>query len=849
MFSLQKNFNKPTVQLSSEEFTRLVISDEVNDLIRAYRQRLPELQNPDLPATTKQEIARLKSSLPLIIYQATFDETESKGGVKAAWRKQSAARLNGLFMLDVDHVDTPKEMFEGWVRDHVAQHAELQGLLPVEQRSAFCDSLGILLVHVTPSGHGLRFVAKADVERGNLADNQHWLAQQLNVTVDEACKDASRCSFCPGFEDLLFIKQVELFGYENKAYDERWGETYRIAGGKRPVAAKTDSVAAKADNEGAKADSEVTAVVKAGTGEGYHGVPYVIICNKWFELVLGGQPTVGDRHGSLYRLACDLRYICDFNPVVLADILSSIEVGQEIITERGQAEIERIATDACNQRRNIYLPKRLQQVLAALDIKTTSDRQTTSSSQQGGEGEGTAPVVMDYEYWSQRLKPFLKDGDPLSEAVKTLPDHHKMGGILAAGCMFGTYLTRTWWHHFDGKTCRLSFLVYIPGNAASGKSFIVDLDRLIMEPLRMMDEKGRQAEEKYEEEVKKRSMSTKNARGEAPQRPAFDVRVIPSSISNKMMYRRSKNSVDPEVRDENGNLLHHHLYTMESELATALRAQQGSWAGKLDFELKSFHNEYAGVDYADEGSANGLAQVNWNQVVSGTWGAFWRKFGRGNVLDGMATRLCLFPMPDNAFTMIERRDVAIDKEREQLLRTIGLKLEEVKGLLDVPRLVDYCYEYEAKLTEEARVEQDRLLDYFRKRIPIIMIRYTLVRIVTRQLDAILRGEDIVVTDEDLEFARLIGDFCLFTQMFVFGDKVEKALELENCNFVPRKRSNKVRFAYAQLPMEGITREMLVAKGISNSLNAATKTLNGWQADGLVEFQGSSFRKLYEEIPL
>ncbi len=867
MIVFQKKFNQPTAVMTSEDFARLVISEDVINRIKGYRQQLPEFkqlkqliktdeallaEDPNNESGLHQElkaemasaqqkakqISNLKAGLPLIIYQATFDETTSKSGRKAAWRKQSAAHLNGLFMLDIDHIGngengqsadpstmlTPKQMFMGF-RDRI-------------------EELGILLVHITPSGNGLRIVAKADVNRGNLADNQHWLAQQLGVQIDEACKDASRGSFCPSFEDLLHINKEELFTYSNKVYDEKWGDSYR-----NPSSSSRQSGSSETSQSANLSTPLPHREGQGGGSSSYHGVPYAVICDKWFQLVLGGQPSVGDRHGSLYRLACDLRYITDFNPVLLKDILSSIPVGQEIIAERGQAEIERIAEDACNQRRNIYLPKRLQEVLAALDIKVASPAQSNALTVQGGEEKGTAPAVIDYEYWFQRLKPFLEDGDPLSEAVKMLPDHHKIGGILAAGCMFGTYLTRTWWHHFDGKDCRLSFLVYIPGTAASGKSFIGDISNLIMAPLIKMDKEGRQAEEKYEAEVKKRNISSKNAKGEAPERPAYNVRVVPSSISNKVLYRRLKNAVDKEVPDENGEPLHLHLYTVESELATALRAQQGSWAGKLDFELKSFHNEYAGVDYADEGSANGLSQVNWNQVVSGTWGAFWKKFKMSDVLDGMATRLCIFPMPDNEFKMIERRDTIVDKACRELLTTIGLKLEQVKGLLEVPRLVDFCYDYEAKLTEEARLEQDHILDYFRKRIPIIMIRYALVRIVTRQLDAILRGEDIVVADDDLEFARLIGDFCLFTQMYVFGHKVEKALELENSNFVPRKRSNKIRFAYAQLPMEGITREMLVEKGFASSLNSASKTLTGWQADGLIVFQGTSFKKLYEEIPL
>ena len=44
-------------------------------------------------------------------------------------------------------------------------------------------------------GHGMKVVAKADVEAGNIADNQARLALMLGVTIDHACapqEDARR---------------------------------------------------------------------------------------------------------------------------------------------------------------------------------------------------------------------------------------------------------------------------------------------------------------------------------------------------------------------------------------------------------------------------------------------------------------------------------------------------------------------------------------------------------------------------------------------------------------------------------------------------------------------------------
>ncbi len=883
MLSLQSTFSQPTVLLTSEDFARLVISDDVIQRIEAYRDQLPELErlkvlikegqallaeDPDNEAGLHQElqaeiakaqtaakpISDLKAGLPLIIYQATFDETKSKSGQVAAWRKQSAARLNGLYMIDIDHVEQPRKVYEGF-----------------RQRN---DELGILLVHITPSGHGLRIVAKADAERGNLAANQRWLAQELGLKLDEACKDASRGSFCPSFEDLLHINKDELFTYDNKMYDEKWGDSYRNPSTSSTVqpassTAQPASSTAQPDSSETSQSANLSTPLPHREGQGggssYHGIPYAVICDKWFELVLGGQPSVGDRHGSLYRLACDLRYITDFNPVLLKDILSSIPVGQEIIAERGQAEIERIANDACIQRRNVYLPKRLQEVLKALNIVSPTAYSSTTLALQGanggvavssqqGAGQGAAasddvPVVIDHEYWYQRLKPFLKEGDLFSEAVKYLPNHLKMGGILASGCMFGTYLTRVWWKHFDGENCRLSYMVQIVGDAASGKSFIKGLDKLIMDPLEKLDKDGREAERQYKMEVKRRKISSKNAKGEAPKEPAVCIRKIPSATSNNVIQRRLVNAVDPNTIGVNGEPMHLHLYTIETEQVTALKAQKNNWSDKLDIELKSFHNEPTGVDYASDESVNGMTDANYNTVTSGTWGDFKRRYMQGNVLNGMSTRLIIFPMPSNKYKMLDRSDGIVDNEREQLLRTIGFKLEQVKGCINVSRLVDFAYDYGVKLARESELEQDDCLDYFRKRIPIIMIRYTLVRIIARQLDAILRGEDPVVTDEDLDFACLIADFCLMAQMSVFGDCVMKALATENLIFTPRKRSNKVREAYAKLPMEGITPELLVSMGLSNSVNAAKKTLARWQEDGLVAYQEGTFKKIFEEIPL
>ena len=90
MFSYQKNFNYPTLPVDEAQFNALVKATKWNENIDKYRE-------------TGE--ASLKRKLPAFIFQATFDETASKKGKIGAWRKQSATRLTGLVVMDVDHVE------------------------------------------------------------------------------------------------------------------------------------------------------------------------------------------------------------------------------------------------------------------------------------------------------------------------------------------------------------------------------------------------------------------------------------------------------------------------------------------------------------------------------------------------------------------------------------------------------------------------------------------------------------------------------------------------------------------------------------------------------------------------
>lgn len=755
---------------------RLTTDDHVKAITQQVRAAVA--------AGDTEKANQLKRKLPLLVYMAgRIGETTNGRGVTDTWRRQEAILLNGLYMLDVDGLDS--------VADTVAGLGELTPL---------CHELGILLIHITPKGHGLRFVAKADAERGNLSDNQHWLAKQLNLPVDEACKDSSRGSFCPTMDDIIYINK-EIFDYDNKDYDEKYGPAYR-AGSSAGTAVCADAAGAAAGGVGGQDSAEVrTDVEKDAAAEGaadvelevdddgnyvFKGVPFAAICAKYWEQE-GGRPAAGERHTRVLQLANRLRYITDNNPEALLRVIDACGLPRK--------EVEQIARSACSYKMAPFMPPRVRKLLEGVGLASPAQQDA-----QAEDADTDEQLRRNYEDWWVQMQPLLTDG-ALKDATDFMPPLNRLGGVMAAGCMLGTYLTRCWFRHYDGRDRRLSFLVYIIGDAASGKGDFVTMDRLIMEPMKAADRAGREWERQYKEEKQARATSSKAQKADALKQQHPVIRYVPSTISNAKLYARLTDAKE----EVGGEEMHLHLYTFEAELATALRVQTGSWAGKLDLECKSFQNEEAGVDYANEQSVNGIIQVNWNQVITGTPDAMNRKIKPLTVLDGLVTRLALFIMPSNRYHMISRVSQQQNHDAETRLRAWGYKLERLHGEIQCEALVDAAYQWCNDMADEARENRDLVADYFRKRVPMYIVRYGIVYNVLRDYDYLLKQQEagnplkLRLKQQDVDFALLMGDIIFNMQIRQYGEMVRQALINQSKDFVPIIRNTKNYEMFNQLP--------------------------------------------------
>ena len=829
MFCIQDNqYFSPAVPGTREKLNEILDSPQVRwkiETIRAVRQPgavRSWASNTDFQKFCLKEAAKskgnafkeltdeeklerwansLKESLPCLIFGARdFDEVPMKKNPEKRMKRRVLAgiHLSGLFMFDVDHVDNPREIFE---------QTQQEGF-PWE----------VVFAHVTSSGQGLRLVCKARVEIGNIADNQIALAKELDVKPDLSCIDASRISYAPMREDVYYLNEEELLNYYNEEFDKMYCEAYR-KGSTEPTKAQTR----KESNENETLENDEEREIN------YHGVSYAKICEAW-QAAQGGAPTTGDRHRTMLQLALDLRYICDNNPENVDWALRQCGFVQDIIRERGEGEVRAVADTACERRMYKDIPKRMQGVLESVGIR---------SGEPATAQRPVATVDVPYEQFAQRLEPLLSA--PYAEACRGVSRKNWLGAVFASGAMYCTLLSRCWYRHYDGALQRMNPQVLIIGHPASGKSFAKHLDDQIMCSMREQDEVVRLAETRYKQEQKKRGTSSKAQKQDALVEPEGMIRYLPTKTSNNIFFRRLKRAKEMVE----GQQLPLHLYMFDSELDSSISAQSGgAWIGKHDLELKAFHNELSGVDYANGDSINDILPVYWNSVTTGTNVSLHKKFTLRNINDGLCSRVAIFLMERANFRMVGKN--LVDNKTNEALKAWGYKMEKLHGELPLQRLVDHVYDLCELSAQEAEAADDLVLDYLRKRAVFYATWFTVPRIVAREYDKFVKTGKLEITDDDLKFSTLMYDAVIWFQDYFFGQMLQDSWDNAEREYVPRRKNSKNADAYRDLPETFTMKDVMAVLDIED--NPARQQCNRWLKHGFVErVKQGKYKKIFKEI--
>ena len=779
-FCYQKNFCNPTLPVDEPQFWGLVKATKWNENIDKYRET---------------HDAALKRKLPAFIFQATFDETTSKAGKVGAWRKQSATRLTGLVVMDIDHVENPQEVYESWFK------------------ALNLEALGIVLIYITPSGKGLKIVFKADVAKGNLIDNQHAMAKVLGVEVDESCKDASRMSFICKETDILYLDK-ELFTYENKEFGERYNALYRdghsAAERKNTEVVLTNTNLTNLTNNEAPKDSCNSC--NSCSEKTFKGIPYSEIINEWWKLN-GGEPQEGERNVKLYQLAVNLRAICDNNRELLLEIMPRLGLDEQ--------ELRNIVESACKEPPK-GLSKMMQSILAMSDGRGKM------------EDVSHQPSNIDHLLWEwgAEIEALAEDYPLIKDICKGLKRNQYPAALFVAGGLMMTLMTRCTYrfYHRPEELRRLNNSTLIIGDPASGKSFATRLFKLLASPIVAADKIGKDAINAYREQ-----MRTKGANKEKPKKPKVVVRIHPARTSNAQFIQDMVNAVE----DVNGEPMQLHMLTFDTELDNTLSLQKGgSYIDKQALQLKAFHNEEDGQAYSNVDSVFQEFYVIWNYIYTGTPIALKKMVNEQNFGSGLATRLTCIPLPATNFEMMSRESF-VDYDSDERLKAWAEKLDKMKGELSVQKIVDELYDWTARRMEDAKENDSKADEMLLKRCAYHGLNFAAPFIVMRHWDKMHQDGnywcgEFETDDVDWKLAELIVNIQYACQRHYFGAMAENYFDnkLKDAS-VNVQRKQKTYEGFERLPEEFTSEDVMRCFNLKSG-SAVYMRISRLQKDHLIE---------------
>ena len=764
MFCYQKNFSNPTLPVDETQFWALVKATKWNENIDKYRETGD---------------AALKRKLPAFIFQATFDETTSAKGRLGAWRKQAATRLTGLVVMDLDHIENPLTLYQGWI-----------------DKGLDLQALGIVLVYITPSGKGLKIVFKARLDWGNLIDNQHAMAKLLGdeVVVDEACKDSSRMSYICKYTDILFIDK-ELFSYENQEYAERYTALYRDG---------------RSQSESANLPETSTPIEHSNEPVMWRGYDVQCIIDKRYGDKLPCRED-RNRHNESLKLASDLLTLLDGDRGDVQRVLEKQTWVQELISEGER--VENTISSAVEHKRD--KEKKFLNQLPSKPMLEAIQEVTGKTYQEITKGTkaSTAAVLKDDTMaqmlweWGEEIEALSEYYPALKDVCKGLKHNQYPAALFVAGGLMMTLMTRCTYrfYHRPEELRRLNNSTLIIGDPASGKSFATRLFKLLAAPIIEADKIGKEAINAYREQ-----MRTKGANKEKPKKPKVIVRVHPARTSNAQFIQDMVNSV--EVVD--GEPMQLHMLTFDTELDNTICVQKGgSWIDKMSLELKAFHNEEDGQAYSNNDSVLQDFFVTWNYIYTGTPIALKKKVNEQNFGSGLATRLTCVPLPATNFKMMSREQT-VDYDSDNRLKEWAKKLDRTKGELSIQKLVDELYEWTARRMADAEENDSKADEMLLKRCAYHGLNFSAPFIVMRHWGELHQEGEFwcgtFETDEiDWRLAELIVNMQYACQRYYFGAMAEAYFDnkLKDAS-VNVQRRQKTYEGFDRLPDEFTTDDVV-----------------------------------------
>ena len=843
MFCYQRSFGLPTETVNLEQFRALIKAPETFKIVKEAREAL---ENGDKNAYDSK-----KKSLPFVIFVATYDESDKtfenkqtgeKTTRRGKWRNQKYCKLNGLCVIDFDHVDNltpdPSPTGEGSKKTVREIWEEAYAKLSDE------DKARILFVYVTPSGHGLKVVFMADANIGNLIDNQIVFSLKLGLDPDEACKDASRGAFLTTNEDVIYLDE-RIIDYENPEFGAKYNELYHE--GKSQATLNIKDLTEK--GKGPTESTESTEMLEQNAPVGsYNDVPYSKIIEAWLD----GVNLDKNRHNTLTELASHLRYLIGKNPKKITEVVMQLPWVQDLAAE-GE-DVAGTVSSVMGWRYNERMPVKLREALqqaGALEKSTQKEglaRRPEGESQPSlsctsSPGESDIYDALPLEKWAEELQEMAQHYPCMKELFVNVHPYKLPAVWFSSAALFGTLMTRAWYHFWYEPELvrRLNYSIFIIGDPGAGKNVIEKFYKKIADPMIQADGCLIDAVNRYKEGRTERTTSTKAQKGEALKRPVVGIRVHPARTATGEFIRH----MNAAIETVQGVPLNLHMFSFDAELDNVTKQNKGGdWKDREILELKAFHNEEDGQMYANQESVTGMFNVYWNFIYTGTPYALHRKVNQRNFGTGMSTRLAVIPLPDKG---LAKRNQVVDPDANETLKTWAYRLDRVAGEIPVEALNDETFDWQSCHMEIAEFNHDKADRTLLKRIPYYGIGISLPFILMRHWDEWQEQRTLTMDDTDMRLCRLAMEIQYRCQQFFFGEMAYNYFADQNKEFVVRRRSNRYGECFRKLPDEFKMPQFIDCFGCSQP--TAWRSVTRFLQDGVIErIAHGTYRKVLQELP-
>ena len=560
---------------------------------------------------TRQTIIRVqagdkeaKKELPAVTWM---------GQTTTGHRRAADCRFTQLVMIDIDHCEEPAAAWE-------KIEAQLKDGSQVRKDELAQVHDNILLVHITPSGKGLRIVIRAIEGLTSIEEQLTYVGKLLNLSqygdFDTQCKDVSRLSFLPSNDMVLFASGAGLEHHEptDSPLKSMGQEELRLT----PEEGDNNSTAPVGDfteEERQRFDGQL-----------YRGHFLKEIIDKYVEV--NGTPGDGERHAYYNDMVKKFRCICDNDKRMLLYLLPRF--GHTV--EECQSQIQSI----CRSNTLSRLPRDFYFFLKDNGFYTARPSQNLSE-QLAEEEEETAPAA-------------AADGTPapppappvFREILRVCPPDFVLPTMNALLPIMGTltsYLRAD--YPYDGREHSTSFFSVIYAPPGTGKGFVERFLDLFFEELRLRD-----LVQSERENIYLRVLQRKGANEKAPEQPHVSMRIIPPKNSEPEFLQKQK--------DNHG----YHMFTYAAEMDSWAKGVRAAGGNKDDMIRIAWDNGEYGQQFKSPNTFKGVVRLYWNVLITGTIAQVENYFK--NVENGLVTRC--------GFTAIENQEFQLPPQWKTLTK-------------------------------------------------------------------------------------------------------------------------------------------------------------------------------------